>query len=392
MGQDKARSAGRVSFIWVGLMLACGLAALGVFSASRDATRRFDAFALEPPLDGWNGSARVNILLLGIDERENQAGPWRTDTLIVLSVDPAARRAALLSLPRDLWITIPGLNQPGKINTAHFLGDAEGYPGGGPALAMAAVEATLGLRVPYYIRLNFSAFENLIDLIGGIDVDVPQPIDDPLYPDSGFGYEPLFIPAGRQHLDGRLALKYARTRHAAMGDFDRMVRQQQVLRAVRDRVLQAGLLPQLVAQAGPLLHNLGDSLKTNLTLDQLIRLAQLGAELSPADIQSWTVEPTMTTALHIDSNPPQDALQLRPEALALLRARLLDAAVTPVVTAAPALNTATGTPRTAGLYEVQPGDTLSAIAARFGVTLEALMAANNLSGYDIYPGQSLVIP
>lgn len=391
MSQNKARSAGRASFLWVGLMIACGLASLLIFNASRDATRHFDAFALEQPPGsaGWAGLERVTVLLLGIDERENQSGPWRTDTMILVTIDPAAHRAVLLSLPRDLWITIPGFNRPGKINTAHFLGEAEGYPGGGPALAMAAVESTLGLRVPYYLRLNFSAFERLIDLIGGIDVDVPHPINDPLYPDSGFGYEPLTIAAGRQHMDGRLALKYARTRHEAMGDFDRMARQQQVLRAVRDRVQQAGLLPTLIAQAGPLLNALGDSIQTNLTLDQLIQLARWAAELEPTGIRSLTVEPQLVTALRTDSDPPQDALLLKPEARAQLRDQLLNPSAVITPTASP--NSTTPGPRPA-VYDVQPGDTLSAIAARFDIPLELLMSVNQLSDDDIYPGQQLIIP
>jgi LCP family protein required for cell wall assembly len=325
------RSSRAAPLLWVILMVICGIGTIVVFNATRSATRDFDTFALNASASGWPGTERIHVLLLGIDERENQTGPWRTDTMIVLTIDPAAHTAGLLSIPRDLWVTIPGLNQANKINTAHFFGDAQHYPGGGPALAMATVQATFDLPIQYYLRFNFNGFEKLIDLIGGIDIDVPRPINDALYPDSGFGYEPLHIDAGFQHMDGRLALKYARTRHGGAGDFDRMKRQQQVIMAVRDKVLQANMLPTLIGQAGSLLQTLGDSIQTNLTLDQLIQLARLASQIDPHNIQSLAVEPGMVLPLQIDG---QSALALKPDAARQLHDQLLGIHLPP-----------TGTPR-----------------------------------------------
>lgn len=381
--------------VWVAGMIVVSIAALAAFNTTRGATRDFNAAAIDPPAAGqaqWAGAERVSILLLGIDERESQAGPWRTDTMIALMVDPVARTAAGLSIPRDLWVNIPGLEQSGKINTAHFLGDATQYPGGGPALALATVQATLDVPMQYYVRVNFSAFEKLIDSIGGIDVDVPAPIDDLLYPDSGYGYEPLYIPAGRIHLDGRLALKYARTRHGPWGDFERMPRQQQVILAVRDKLTQGGLLPNLVAQAGPLFQTLGESIQTNLTLDQLVQLGQLGAQIEPDRIQLQTVGPGLILPLHVDSSPPQDALVLKPDVSRQLRAYLLGggAIVATITPSAPFVaGGASGLPRT---YRVQPGDTLFSLAARFGRSLDDLKAANGLVSDDLQAGQQLIIP
>lgn len=392
----QARPPRRAPLIWVAAMLVLGVAAVAIFNTTRGATREFDTVAIEQPaspgIGPWSGRERVNILLLGIDEREQQSGPWRTDTMLVLSVEPVSRTVTLLSIPRDVWVTIPGLNREAKINTAHFYGDAEGYPGGGPALAMATVEAVLDLPIQYYVRLNFGGFERVIDLIGGIDVDVPETIDDPLYPDSGYGYEPLYIPAGRQHMDGRLALKYARTRHSALGDFERMGRQQQVIMAVRDKVLQANLLPQLLAQAGPLFQTLGDSIKTNLTSEQLMQLVQLGSAIGSDHIYRLTVAPDMTLALHVDSNPPQDALVLKPAAIRQLRAELLQPDLIATATQISPLPTLIAAPDGKRQYVVQPGDTLFSLAAQFGVTLEALMAANDLTSPDIYAGQELTVP
>ena len=389
------RKSSSAALFWVAGMIVMGLATIAVFNTTRGATRAFDTLALEPaatPLPLWTGTARISLLVLGIDERENQSGPWRTDTMIAVMIDPVALTAAGLSIPRDLWVSIPALRTEGKINTAHFYGDVEEYPGGGPALAQATVQATLNVPMQYYVRVNFTAFEKLIDLIGGIDVDVPYPIDDPLYPDSGYGYEPLYIPAGRIHMDGRLALKYARTRHDAMGDFDRMRRQQQVMLAVRDKLVQGDRLVQLLTQAGPILQTLGESIKTNLTLEQIIQLAQLGAQIDPSRIQLKTVTPEMTLPLHVDSDPPQDALVLKPAVAQQLHDYLINAgalvAVTPTSDATSSVP-GHGKPQT---YSVQPGDTLFSLAARFGVLLDNLKAANGLTGDDLQVGQQLIIP
>jgi LCP family protein required for cell wall assembly len=319
----------------IGLTLSV-LAAAAVFNAVRETVREFETFDLPAPrpevtgtpnpaaLPEWTGVERVNILLLGIDEREVEEGPWRTDTIILLTIDPATRSAGMLSIPRDLWVPIYGYDVEGKINTAHFIGDAQGYPGGGPALAMATVQYNLGIPVQYYVRLNFTAFEHIIDLIGGVEICVPEAINDPEYPDSGVGYEPLYIPAGCQVMDGRLALKYARTRHTELGDFDRARRQQQVILAVRDKVTQAGMVPTLLTQAGPLLETLGDSVQTNFTLDQLIRLANLASKIDLDRIQSLVIEPSMTLSYLAPTDPPQYVLIPIREEVRKLRDRLLN--------------------------------------------------------------------
>ena len=255
----------------------------------------------------WIGKERVNILLLGVDQRPGERGPWRTDTMIVTSVDPVSKSAGMLSIPRDLWVEIPGYGQE-RINTAYVFGDLNKVPGGGPTLAKKTVQLNLGEPIHYYIRVNFAAFQRVIDLIGGIDVYVEQEIDDPLYPDMNYGYDPLHIPAGWQHMDGALALKYARTRHGS-SDFERMHRQQQVMLAVRDKVTRFSLVPQLLPRAGEIAQTLGGTIQTDLTLDQLIRLAQLGADIDRAHIHSATIDETMTRSW----TTPQGASVLVPD-------------------------------------------------------------------------------
>ncbi len=240
----------------------------------------------------WEGKERINILVLGIDQRGQEQGPWRTDTLIVLSVDPVSKSAGILSIPRDLWIEIPGYGQ-NRINTAYIVGETNDYPGGGAALAKKAVEYNLGQPIHYYVRVNFTAAEQLVDLIGGVDVYVEHDINDPLYPDEAYGYDPLYIPAGWQHLDGKLALKYARSRHGS-SDFDRARRQQQLLLAIRERVARLEMLAQLLPRGGEIANTLGSAAQSDLTLDQVLRLAQLGAEMDPDRIRSVVIDSTMT--------------------------------------------------------------------------------------------------
>ena len=244
------------------------------------------------PLPDWQKKERVNILFLGIDERSDQHGPWRTDTMIVLTIDPENMTAGILSIPRDLWVRIPGYSE-NRINTAHYTGDLKKFPGGGPALAIKTVQHNLAITIHYYVRVNFRGFVEAIDTIGGIDIYVEKEIDDPLYPDNAYGYDPLYIPAGLQHMDGELALKYARTRHGG-SDFDRLRRQQQVIMAVRDKVLRFELLPQLLPKLPELLKTVGDAVQTDLQLDEMRNLVQLAGQIDDEHIKTAVIDSSMT--------------------------------------------------------------------------------------------------
>ena len=243
-------------------------------------------------IPGWKGSERVNVLLLGVDERPQENGMARTDTMMLLTLDPTTLQAGVLSIPRDLWVPIPGYNQ-GRINTAHRLGEMYNYPGGGPALARETVEYNVGVPIQYYVRLNFQGFVDLVNLIGGIDIYVPEPINDPLYPDHNYGYDPLYIAAGQQHFDGEMALKYARTRHDS-NDFQRADRQQQVLLAILERVTSLNMLPQLAPRIGELYKIMDQSVSTNLTLDEILALAGLAIKVDRSQIRFAVIDQTCT--------------------------------------------------------------------------------------------------
>jgi len=238
-----------------------------------------------PPI--WDGTGRVNLLVMGIDQRKGQEGYWRTDTMLIVTVDPEAQTVGMISIPRDLWVPIWGYDITNRINTAHYYGDYYAYPGGGPALARDTVAYNLGIPIHHYVRLNFTSFEKLIDEIGGIDIYVEKTINDSQYPDENYGYDPFYLPAGQHHLDGQTALKYARTRHGS-NDFARAKRQQQVILAARDQVANLGQLPRLIANGPDILNALGDSVHTDLTLDQATQLAHILNSV-PADAYQGAV-------------------------------------------------------------------------------------------------------
>jgi polyisoprenyl-teichoic acid--peptidoglycan teichoic acid transferase len=230
----------------------------------------------------WTGTERVTVLLTGIDFREgatceDQGKASRTDSIMVATLDPVGMTAAVLSIPRDLWVEIPGYEND-TINTANFRGDAYNYPGGGPALAVKTVEYNFGIKVDYYVRMDFTAFEKIIDTLGGIDINNPEAIDDPEYPDSACGFEPFTLSAGPHHLNGHNALRYARTRHNST-DIARGERQQQVVLAVLKRVKDPTVLPALLSQGPGLYQTLNDNVKTNLTLDQIVSLGLLAKDI-----------------------------------------------------------------------------------------------------------------
>ncbi|MCL4264117.1 MAG: LCP family protein [Anaerolineae bacterium] len=239
-------------------------------------------------LQPWTGTERISILLLGIDQRCDETGPTHTDSIMIVTIDPLGLSAGVLSLPRDMWVEIPGFGAD-RINQAHYLGEAFEYPGGGPALAVETVEGLLGVPIQYYLTVNFDAFVEMVDLIGGIEIEVPEAIDDPTYPDRCYGYDPFSIAAGTHQLDGQQALKYARTRATFGGDVDRAGRQQAVVLAVRDKVLQLENLPGLLAQAPLLWQTFQNNVRTNMTVDEALQLALLVKEIPAGSIHTAVI-------------------------------------------------------------------------------------------------------
>jgi len=239
-----------------------------------------------PQAPVWQRTERVNLLLLGADKRPDET-VYRTDTLIVVTLDPATKTAGMLSIPRDLWVPIPGYGES-RINQAFVLGEVKKYPGGGPALAMRTVQEFLGVPIHGYILVDFDGFRKLIDQIGGIDVQVDKPIDDTQYPTDDYGYQEVHIPAGLVHMDGDLALKYARVRHGS-SDIDRGRRQQQVLMAARDKALRLNLLPKLPS----LMATVMSAVQTDLQPGEILALAKLANQVDAENIHTAVIDYTM---------------------------------------------------------------------------------------------------
>jgi polyisoprenyl-teichoic acid--peptidoglycan teichoic acid transferase len=238
----------------------------------------------------------VNILLMGIDERIgfDSDRAYRTDTMIVLHVDPVRRTAGVISFPRDLWIEIPAFNTFDRLNNANYLGDINAYPGGGgPALLMETLNRSFGVRIDYYVMVNFTVFETVVDRLApqGIQVCPNAYIYDDHYPDAGYGTIIVEFQPGCQGLDGTRLLQYARTRATEGGDLDRAARQQEVIEALRSHVLSAGGIQTFLTQIGPLWNDLAGSYRTNLTLDQLTGLGFLMNEISRENIHYRVIGP-----------------------------------------------------------------------------------------------------
>ncbi|GAC1490506.1 MAG: LCP family protein [Candidatus Limnocylindrales bacterium] len=224
------------------------------------------------------GKERLNLLLLGVDRRDNDDGsPENTDTMIVLSLDPLNRTASMLSVPRDTLATIAGHGE-GKINSA--------YAYGGPELAVRSVEGILGIRLNSYALVDFSAFTRIVDAVGGVLIDVKRPIRDEAYPTADYGVRRLNILAGPELMHGERALEFARSRHDS-NDFSRSRRQQQVLSAIRVRLAQDGMLARVPALFG----DVGKLVQTNFDPGNLLPLAGLGGGIDAGAIRSEVLLP-----------------------------------------------------------------------------------------------------
>ena len=262
---------------------------IGVEAASEDAdsddmtvtpmpTEALDASLPTP--EPWDGVSRVNVLVMGLDYRDWEAGETpRTDTMILLTLDPLNNTAGIISIPRDLWVSIPGFEY-GKINTAYYLGEVYNVPGGGAALASETVEELLGVPVHYYAQIDFQAFIDFIDHIEGVRLT----FDEPMVLDRLGQWNTVTIPPGTITLPGEYALAYVRSRSTEGGDFDRASRQQNLIMAVRDRILEFDMFPTLMANAPEIYGDLSEGINTNMSMNQALQLAWSALDVDRNDI------------------------------------------------------------------------------------------------------------
>lgn len=223
----------------------------------------------------------INVLLIGSDSAASLA-----DTIMVASIDFKANTVSLISLPRDLYVTIPGYGKD-KINAAHSLGERT-KKGNGPILLKETVSTTLGVPLHYFVRIDFEGFEKVIDTIGGVTVNVSESIYDPEYPDKNHGYDPFNISKGTHHLNGATALKYARSRKTT-SDFDRARRQQEIIVAAKDKMLSAQTLanPKKVTD---IISVLGQHILTDFSSTEIDTLLRIAKDFTNPTIQSKVVD------------------------------------------------------------------------------------------------------
>jgi LCP family protein required for cell wall assembly len=246
----------------------------------------------------WNGVERLNVLLIGADE---QGGGHNTDTLIVLSIDPATNQVAMFQLPRDtVDVPIPegparsvfGSVYEGKINSwfVAVRNRADSYPGTDQTRGYNGLKAILGelygVEIKYFVEVNFEGFKQIVDALGGVTVNVQVPVVDDHYPADGGALARVYIASGMQHMTGAEALVYARSRHGST-DFDRGARQQRVLLSLRQQTDVANILPKI----DELAEALSASVRTDIPRELLPQLLGLASQVNTPDIRSYIFTP-----------------------------------------------------------------------------------------------------
>jgi LCP family protein required for cell wall assembly len=236
----------------------------------------------------------VNVLLIGTDYRASEKA-FRTDTLIIVSINKKTGDVTMLSIPRDLYVYVPTWGMQ-RINKAYADGEASGYAGGGPGLLKQTILYNLGVPIHYYALVNFSGFRQIVDTVGGIDVAVNCQVveykikDWSLDESDPASYELYTQPVGVTHMDGDIALWYARARPVG-GDFFRSYRQRQVLRALYHKAMALNMIPQIP----DLYAGFNDIVETDMGLWDIMPLTPLAAQMDDARLRSLHIGPNQTT-------------------------------------------------------------------------------------------------
>ncbi len=231
----------------------------------------YPPLATEPQFIEFQTGERLNVLLLGSDRRPDEQDFPRTDSLMLLSWERETNTVDLLSLPRDLWVPVPG-QAPTKLNLVYSIGEHAEW-GGGVPLLIDTIEALTNQPIHHYLWLNFDGFVQVVDQIGGLPIYVPWHVLDERYPTVDYGFEVFELEAGYHVLDGATALKYARTR-TQDGDFNRIGRQQDVVRAFIQQVANPANSARLLQAAPNILRTLRYSVQSDLSIPEFLQLAQ----------------------------------------------------------------------------------------------------------------------
>lgn len=240
---------------------------------------------------------RINILLLGMGG-EKHAGGYLTDTIILVSLKPSTKKVSMLSIPRDMSIAVEGMGWH-KINAINAFAENKKEGSGGEALSQALSDI-LDIPIHYYVRADFNGFVDVIDILGGVELEVENTLEDYRYPIAGrednedyySRFEHLYIEKGWQKMDGSLALKYARSRYAAGvegSDFARARRQQKIIQAAKEKILKTENFFKPTVISG-LISELNESLSFNLKIWEAIKLWQIFKDIGDGDISNYVLD------------------------------------------------------------------------------------------------------
>lgn len=221
-----------------------------------------------------------NLLLLGTDRRPNWTN-WRTDSMMVIGIDHAYKRAVVFSIPRDLYVNIPGYGQ-GRINQVDYIGEHTlKTPGGGPALVSQVISETLGISTKHWVRIEMRGFEQMVDALGGVNVQLDCPFYELIYDLDDQAWTYFQLPAGDVLMDGITAYRFVTLRYVE-SDFGRSKRQRQFLWALRNQARDTDLILRL-----PELWNaFQQTFSTDISLLDMIRLARFGLSIEPENVRS----------------------------------------------------------------------------------------------------------
>ena len=322
----------RILMIFLTLVILAGLALGGLFlkgyfSAKKVFKGGGSAAALEENVDpdmlNGEGNGRINILLLGAGGIGHEA-PDLTDTILIASIDPVNHKTALLSIPRDLWVKVPGHGSM-KLNAVYETGKYD-YLGkqdpsnnnqeavkAGFKMADSTVEEITGIPIHYHMLVNFQAFKQAIDTVGGVTIDVPETLYDPTFTRENGG-SAVIASKGTQTFNGTKALMYVRSRHTS-SDFARAQRQRAVIVALQQKILTLGTLsnPNKVSQ---LMDAFGSNVVTDLSLNNVSRLYKITKNIPPETIESvglpdWLKkDPHVTARVRLPMRPSLRSLNL----------------------------------------------------------------------------------
>jgi LCP family protein required for cell wall assembly len=315
---------------------------------------------------------RINILLLGMGGKNHEGG-WLTDTIILASLQPSTKKAALISIPRDLTVPIENKGWQ-KVNSINAYAEMEEHNSGGEAVSQALGDI-LNTPIDYYVRVDFLGFINIINELGGLDIYVDNTLDDYRYPIAGredaedydSRFEHLHIDKGWQHMNGELALKYARSRHALGiegSDFARARRQQKIIAAVKKKLLSRHTLlkPTMISN---IINQLRDHITTNLKIWEIIKLWQMFKDINKNNIINKVID-SGPNGLLVDSISPEGAYILTPRSGDFDEIQYF---VNNIFSEAP-LNEKTQVSRERGTVEVRNGTWVNGLASKVALDLE----------------------